>query len=213
LDDLRDAIDPEMSVNLTEGYLVLGRQRGIPLRLHWTIPIGAVLLTGFTMAPSAWLAFPFVVLIHELGHAGVARLVKLRVVSVNVHGLGGSCECAGVAGPAQLTAVAWGGVLAQSAAMLLASALAPRLGLRPDSFADQFLRAFILANFVTVILNLVPARPLDGEWAWRLGWLGRGTRDRYRRWRSSRLRRRRERVSHQVVSLDEHRKRKQDFLH
>lgn len=38
------------------GYLTL-RTRGAPLRVHWTTPIGAYVLTGADYVPGAWLGF------------------------------------------------------------------------------------------------------------------------------------------------------------
>ena len=37
------------------GYLTVGEVRGIRLRLHWTLPLGALLLGG--LSPVAWVAF------------------------------------------------------------------------------------------------------------------------------------------------------------
>lgn len=148
------------------GFLTLGRFRGIPVRVHWTTPLGALLFTGFSFAPVAWLAFFLLVLVHELGHAAMVRRYRHRVLSVEVTGFGGLCRWAGNATPYERGAIAWGGVLAQMA-LLVATLGYVMLAGAPRTFvgADLY-EVFVGTNLRLALLNLLPMPPLDGAEAW-----------------------------------------------
>jgi hypothetical protein len=62
------------------GYLRIGRFRGAPIRLHWTVPLACVVFTRFSFVPGAWLGFVLLVLIHELGHA----VLNFELILVNL---------------------------------------------------------------------------------------------------------------------------------
>src|SRR4051794_24202477 len=94
------------------GYLELFRWRGTPVRVHWTLPIGALLFPGVAFEPFAWVAFFALILIHELGHTVLARRYGHEVVGVDITGFGGVCKWGGDATDYERAAVAWGGVLA-----------------------------------------------------------------------------------------------------
>ena len=106
---------------LQNGYWTVGRVRGVPVRLHWTIPLGALLFGGGRFVPAFWFAFFLIVLVHEFGHALVVQYYRHRVVSIDVTGFGGLCHWSGSPTRFERAAIAWGGVLAQ--AVLLAAAL------------------------------------------------------------------------------------------
>ena len=71
------------------GYLQVAKLGGAPVRIHWSVAVGAVMFVGLRFAPAAWLAFALLVLVHELGHAAAVLFFRLEVVSVDVHGFGG----------------------------------------------------------------------------------------------------------------------------
>jgi hypothetical protein len=71
------------------GYLTLGRWRTAPERVHWTLPVGALVFGQGRFVPGFWLGFLLLVLIHELGHAVLVRRYRHRVVSIDIHALGG----------------------------------------------------------------------------------------------------------------------------
>src|SRR5690242_5380515 len=103
------------------GYFRLGRFGNAPIRVHWTMPLGAFAFCGFRFVPGAWAAFFLLILVHELGHALMVRSFGLHVVSVDVHGVGGVCQWVGSATPTRRSLIAWAGVFGQ--AVLLAGAL------------------------------------------------------------------------------------------
>ncbi len=150
------------------GYLTVTRWRGVPVRVHWSTPLGALLFGGFRFLPVFWGAFLVLVLAHEFGHALLARRYGHHVLSIDVTGFGGRCRWAGAATADERAKVAWGGVLAQ--AVLLVVALgALLLGVMPATATGAELSSvFIHTNLILIVLNLLPIPPLDGAEAWSL---------------------------------------------
>ena len=150
------------------GYLTVARVRGIPIRLHWSIPIGAFVFGRFAFVPGFWLGFFLLVLLHELGHAVLVQRYRLHVEAVEVHGLGGVCRYSGYPSPIERSVIAWGGVLAQ--ALLFGATLATvwLLGSPTSAFGHELVSAFTMTNLVLIGINLIPVPPLDGAEAWRV---------------------------------------------
>ncbi len=145
------------------------------MRVSWLMPFGALLFCGFRWHPGVLLAYPIVVLVHELGHAALARRRRLRVHSVDLDALGGKCVFGGDVSALDLQIVSWGGVLAQ--ALLAAIAFAVFTFVPPSTqFLAELQHGFIEANLFMALFNLVPIAPLDGHEAWQL------PRTLYRRW-------------------------------
>jgi Zn-dependent protease len=148
------------------GYLELGEVRGIPLRLHWTLPLGMLLFGG--LSPAFWLAFLVLVLVHEAGHALLARRYGFKVLAIEVTGFGGLCRWFGRATDRQRSVIAWGGVAAQ--ALLLIGTLLTVLviGWPVSWFGRALVSAFVETNAFLIALNLLPFAPFDGKDAWQL---------------------------------------------
>lgn len=178
--------------------LRIGRLAGIPVGVHplWLVIVGLITLSlGHDYYPSAdpslsagaayalglvsALALFAGVLLHELGHALVARRYGVEVEEIDLWLLGGVARMTGeakapgdelrfaLAGPA-VTA----GVLAVFGALRLAAGAA----------APEWLRAFldyqVYVNAAILVFNLIPAFPLDGGRAMRaLLWRRSGDRD------------------------------------
>ena len=151
---------------LGRGSLTIARLRGIPIRVHWTLPLGALVFSGFSFAPGFWLGFFLLVLIHELGHAAFVRGFRLRVVGIDISGFGGLCHWSGVATPAQRGAIAWGGVLAQAALLAVTFAVLLVTGNPPTRFLAELASVFTFTNVYLIAINLLPIPPLDGYEAW-----------------------------------------------
>lgn len=162
------------------GHVQIARVFGIPIYLHfsWVVIFALIvwtLATGYfpaqypdLPASSYWakglvasLLFFVSILLHELGHALVARRFGLRTQSITLFVFGGVARLEkdpedgrsefwmAVAGP--VVSVALAGLF------FLASSL-PALG--PSSQAVSRYLAFI--NLVVGLFNLIPAFPLDG---------------------------------------------------
>ena len=154
---------------MRRGWFRVGSVRGVPVRVHWSTPIGLFVLTGFSFAPTVWAALLFVFFVHEMGHAVAVRARRLGVLEIAVHGLGGECRWEGHASRADRIWIAWGGPLAQLA--LLVAALVVQKLFPTD--APSGAMASILATCVTInafvlALNLLPIPPLDGATAWAI---------------------------------------------
>ncbi|MBN8614652.1 MAG: hypothetical protein J0L92_28895 [Deltaproteobacteria bacterium] len=167
---------------LRSGYVQVASFRGIPIRAHWTMPFLCLLWSGLRFAPGAWIGAVFVVLLHELGHAYLARRYRLQVMEVMLHGLGGHCAYVGEPTDWQRSIVASGGVLAQ--AILLAITLPVQIALAasvasggpsPPDFVWDLLYAWTWSNAAIAVFNLLPIGRLDGTEIWKLPglWLAR----------------------------------------
>jgi len=170
------------------GYLRLGRLRGVPVFMHWSAPLGALLVSRFRWLPGAWVAFVVLVLVHEAGHALLVQRVGARAVAIELHALGGECRWQGTVSPLGRAMVAWGGVLAQGVVLSATYAALALAGPPSDPFLGQMAMAFTTSNITMIAFNLFPMRPLDGAEAWRIVPLLR------ERWRAARARGRRARV-------------------
>ena len=160
---------------LERGSLTVARLRGIPIRLHWTIPLGALVFSGFRFAPGFWTGFFLLVLIHELGHAALVRAFRLRVEGIDITGFGGLCHWSGRATPTQRGAIAWGGVLAQAVVLAVTFAGLALVGRPRTPFVAELVSVFTFTNLWLMAINLLPVPPLDGYEAWKLlGHLARG---------------------------------------
>lgn len=150
------------------GYLTLGRVHGIPIRVHWTMPVGALIFGGLRFAPAFWLGFFVLVLAHELGHAWFVRRYRHHVLAVEVTGFGGLCRWSGRASPYERAVIAWGGVVAQGLLLIVAAALLAAFGPARSVWTAELAHVFTRTNLWLIALNLLPLPPLDGAEAWPL---------------------------------------------
>ena len=162
------------------GYVTAMRWRGAPVRLHWSLPLSAFVLGHFRWNPAGWLGLLLVVLAHELGHGTLVRRYRMRVVRIDLHGMGGECRYQGYPTPWQSAVIAWGGVLAQALLLPVGFWLAPRLD---SGFLGGVAASFGAPSLWMIAFNLLPMPPLDGSEAWKLGPMVLA---RLRRWRKGR---------------------------
>lgn len=130
--------------------------------------IGALFFSGFRFAPAFWCAFFGLVLIHELGHAFFVRRYGQRVLSVEVHGLGGLCTWAGKVSPIRRAIIAWGGVLAEWIVYCGAQLFVTIQGEPMTAGGQEVLYVATVVNLWMIAFNLLPIAPLDGKEAWPL---------------------------------------------
>ena len=153
---------------MSHGWWTLGRVRGAPIRVHWTLLLGALVWSRFNIWPAFWLAFAVLILLHELGHALVVVRYGLGLSEIAIHGAGGYCRHEQSGSRFQAALVAWGGVLAQL--VLYAVVRVTLLFVEPPASAhvNQVLWVFTDVNLWIAALNLIPFEPLDGAKAWPL---------------------------------------------
>ena len=162
------------------GSLPLGRIAGIDLFLHWTF---VLLLAGafvFYLFSGSSLGIAFAglglilsvfgcVVLHELGHALMARRFDVPTRDITLYPIGGVARLQRIPDEPKLelfVAAAGPAVNVVIALVLLVvlvatgQSLAPGVGLLAP--ADQFLQNLMWINAVLVVFNLLPAFPMDG---------------------------------------------------
>jgi hypothetical protein len=157
-----------MALAFEHGYLEVGRLRGAPIRLHWSIPIGAVVLGRFQFVPWFWASFLVLVLIHEAGHAAFVWGARARVVAIEAHGAGGLCHWDGEVSEIWRALIAWGGVFAQAVVLIAAYAVLFVAGQPTTAMGAGIERAFTEGNLWLIAVNLIPIPGFDGASAWPL---------------------------------------------
>lgn len=161
-------------------YFILGRLRGARVRLHVFLPIVGLISWAVDRSVWALVAVTLLVLVHEIGHAGLVWWFGARVRTIDLLPMGGECTWEGEVTLLQRALIAWGGVLAQ-AVVLVAALLWPA----PETWAGAVvLRTLTVTNAWMMGFNLMPIPPLDGSKAWRavpIWWRARGHEVRRRR--------------------------------
>lgn len=157
----------------------LGRLAGISVYVHWsfwilpawillsTIRGGSGLVAGLLAVIFVFAIFGCVVL-HELGHALMARHYRIGTRNITLYPIGGVASLERMpTRPSQELAIALAGpaVNVAIAAVLFAVALLAGFGsLVPagDVIGGSFLSSLMLVNVFLAIFNLLPAFPMDG---------------------------------------------------
>jgi Zn-dependent protease len=163
----------------------LGRAFGIPLFLHWSfflLPLYALYLTrdqgpaGILLSQAVLLSIFGCVMLHELGHALMARYFGIRTRDVTLYPIGGVARlestgdlphqelCIALAGPAVNLAI----VILLSPLVVLAlfwGILDPNVA--PGTGGTMHWLAYLLTgvclgNGILMLFNLIPAFPMDG---------------------------------------------------
>jgi len=151
----------------------LGRWRGAPISLHWTVLIAIPWFYYETRTlvdtVAAFVAFFFLILIHELGHAAVARWRGVEVESIRLFFIHGTCSTEEPDYELDDVLIAWGGVAAQFVVLVIAFSadlLLPTVSPLAHGFVSTLLRVLIEINLFLMIVNLIPVAPFDGAKAW-----------------------------------------------
>ncbi|MBI5533123.1 MAG: hypothetical protein HY898_10425 [Deltaproteobacteria bacterium] len=140
----------------------------MPVRLHWTLPIGALVFSGGAFAPFFWLGFFVLVFLHELGHAIIVRRLGYRVTAIDITGFGGMCRWSGAASRLERSLISWGGVGAQLVILALTFGLVTIFPFLALGWTGQLVSVFLWTNLWLAAINLLPFPPLDGHQAWQL---------------------------------------------
>jgi Zn-dependent protease len=159
------------------GSLNIGKIFGISLRIHWTfwlLPLW-VILTSDHSAEGVGLLMNLLliaglfgcVVLHELGHALMARRFGIRTRNIILSPLGGIAQlermtrspweefCIAIAGPLVNVAIA----------ALLTGGLGAAYAVEPLLLEGEIARFFgilLVLNLVMIVFNMLPAFPMDG---------------------------------------------------
>ena len=162
---------------LEERSVQVGHVRGVPILLHWSLaalllvllpaavlwPMGVVVLAGCHV---------FTMLLHESGHAVVARHERCEVDAILVGAVHGVTRYSIPFRRRSATLIAWGGVAAQAVVALptcVAWYLSRTSGVDLTNVALVMLGP---VNGMFAIINLAPLPGLDGAQAWAFGRAG-----------------------------------------
>jgi Zn-dependent protease len=161
----------------------LGRVAGIPVGLHWSVLVIAVIIVvilGMTVLPdaaahvAAWvywavaipsaLLFLASLLAHELAHAVVARRHGVRVRAITLWMLGGAAELDGEppSPRADFVIAAVGPLTSLAAALVFAITATAAWALAAPAVVIAVLAWLAFMNIVLAMFNLLPGAPLDG---------------------------------------------------
>ncbi|MHB1535051.1 MAG: site-2 protease family protein [Acidimicrobiales bacterium] len=161
----------------------LGRVRGIPVGLHWSLlAIAGLLATGLARnrlpfdAPGyssaaydvaglvTAVALMGAVLLHELGHAVVARRAGLGVDGITLSWMGGVTRIEGESARpgSELAVSAVGPLVSFAAGGLLALVRLIALHAGAGRLLTASLGWLAIINLVLAVFNLFPVAPLDG---------------------------------------------------
>jgi Zn-dependent protease len=153
-------------VKVVGSSLQVGHIAGVPVLLHWTLPIGIVAFTGGRLDVVAFLSMLGLVLIHELGHVFAVKASGARPESLTLTGYGGEVAWRGEVSGLGSAFIAAGGIFAQLVVFALAMA-ALHFELVPVS-ALTVINVATFTNVWLMAFNLLPVPPLDGAEAWKL---------------------------------------------
>jgi len=130
----------------------------VPLKVHALLPLMLLLAARMGLGTEALAMLP-ALFVHEAGHLAAARLCDVAVSEMELAPFGAAIrlESPWNARAAQILCVALAGPAANLLAILVCSALAWN-GL----LAAQTARVWIGQNMLLMLVNLLPALPLDG---------------------------------------------------
>jgi len=161
--------------NKLKSIYTIGHWKRVPVQLHWSallvLPWYYLSTWKLMEATIATVAYVMLILIHELGHAIVARWRGMRVYSITLYLFHGRCLVEEPYHEKDDIWVSWGGVAAQAAVLAMAMFASYALQTIPipaRELLEPFFSVLISINVLTIIMNLIPMQPLDGYKAWRI---------------------------------------------
>ena len=146
---------------------------GVPVDFHWS----AIVMFGLFLAGVPIFGIPLlfialglfaILLVHELGHAFLAKRLGYHVVRIQIFPIHGFCLYEEPYSAYEESIIAWGGVLAQFVLFVPSALVLAYFGNSSVGSVNVLLVMFSYINASIMVMNLTPAAPLDGKKAWRL---------------------------------------------
>ena len=155
------------------GSIRIAKVAGIPIRLHFTFLLFiayVAIVAQRTDSPQLAALIPAIfacVVLHELGHALVARRFGIETREITLYLIGGIAYIEGRPKPAEEFWIALAGPLVNVAIALVLLPVVYLVdgALPPFKFTidgETFLRGLYLANIALPLFNMIPALPMDG---------------------------------------------------
>jgi Zn-dependent protease len=159
---------------MRQKWLQLRRARilGARVYVHWSVFAVVLLLALVSLRSPIYAVISIasylaVIVIHETGHAWVARRLGYYVDAIRIGFFHGQCESDAPHSESDHVMIAWGGVLAQLA-VAVPILIVAKLSGEPDfGYAGPLVGILGQINLLIALVNLAPAPVLDGHIAWR----------------------------------------------
>jgi len=154
----------------------LGRWRGVPVSMHWTVLLAFPWLYLWTRsllgAAIGSVAFLALCIAHEFGHVWAARRRRIPVNAVTLSGMHGETDRGFARTQQDEVFVAWAGVGAQMLILIFALIAGQLLGYVGNPLvwlvAGPIIAVWTHWNVFLMIIALLPIGPMDGHAAWRI---------------------------------------------
>ena len=149
------------------------RIRGVPVYLHWSVLLIAVLiLVNVIHHPAGSLlglaAYISVLLIHESGHLIAAQRMRCEVLSIQLYPIFGITKFETPWSKFDHCVIAWGGVMAQAVVALPIVGWVILFGYTQFETINAGLALLGFFSLGVAAVNLLPIAPLDGAIAWAI---------------------------------------------
>jgi len=151
------------------------RIQRVACRVHptflWVFPLFLATTRSVLAALLSFASVLAILVLHELGHAAVAKFCGLPATGIDIYFFHGICTYQSPEYELEHATVAWGGVLAQAilfAGALLMAFVLGWIGPPINGLLNPAVVVLTLGNAVIIVINLLPMRGLDGAIAWKL---------------------------------------------
>jgi ATP-dependent Clp protease adapter protein ClpS len=175
---LSDSVQQELAGDARPGTIEAFRIAGVPVFLHWSLPLGGLLIAScvhadWRVALYCCIAYTLLIAAHELGHAAAAVSLRLKVHAIHLSGFGGRCRFQTPRTLGGAFFVCSAGLLAQLILFAGAASYIALFGWPRSVLALCVVNTFTLANLLLFAINVIPQRlpkglATDGSILWRL---------------------------------------------
>jgi ATP-dependent Clp protease adapter protein ClpS len=171
-------LQQELAGDARPGTVEAFRLWGIPVFLHWSLPLGGLLIASYARADwrvalCCCVAYTLLIAAHEVGHAAAAASLRLKVHAIHLSGLGGRCRFETPRSVGSAFFVCSGGLLAQLVLFAGAASYIALFGWPISVLALCIVNTFTIVNLVLFVINVIPQRlprglATDGSLLWQL---------------------------------------------